>query len=648
MRRVLLVLSVLTACGSGPADTAPVAADDAALGPRGDCNPVDGEHCMLPFPSSFFLEEAETPSGLRVAFGPESLPINLDDVRLNPVRWNEKDGFPILGSAMAMLPGATADGAASAWDPGLSVDDASPTLIINAETGERVPHFVERDPVATDPERAVMLLKPIAPMDHDARYVVAIRGLKDGTGAVVPPPEGFRVLRDGLATTDPDLERQRAHYQDDILPVLTAEGWDVDALQLAWDFETVSAEGSLGPVLHMRDEALELVGDDGPAYVIDDVSTADCAAGARIGRSIVGHMQVPQYLEQDAPGPPSVLHMGDDGLPEPVGEVDVPFLVRVPCSLIDDPRPGLPLAFGHGLFGQYEHVANGPVDRLAAENGWVSFGISWKGMAEEDVMAVSLVMAQDQSDFAMLTDRLQQGQIEWVLMSHLMLSGLASDPALMVDDVSLIDPSEVLFYGLSQGAVLGGAQVAMNPYIHRAAFSVPGMPFSMLLTRAANFMPFFLILNAEFDDSADISAILALTQMLWDPGESGGWAHYITEQPIDATVPSDKSVLMQDAIGDRSVSTLGAQVMARSTGAKLVAPAVRPVFGVEEAEAPFVGSALLEMDFGYEEPDPSTLVVGEIGPHNEPFSSTKGRQQIAQFLLNGEVIQPCDGACDPD
>ena len=94
---LFLALSLLVACPGDVSDLDPA---------RGDCNPVDGSHCLLPFPSSFFLvEDPVRPTGLRVDFGEESLPESIDLVPTEPTRWNTLDGFPILGALYALFPG---------------------------------------------------------------------------------------------------------------------------------------------------------------------------------------------------------------------------------------------------------------------------------------------------------------------------------------------------------------------------------------------------------------------------------------------------------------------------------------------------------------------------------------------------------------
>jgi hypothetical protein len=45
------------------------------------------------------------------------------------------------------------------------------------------------------------------------------------------------------------------------------------------------------------------------------------------------------------------------------------------------------------------------------------------------------------------------------------------------------------------------------------------------------------------------------------------------------------------------VTTLGCAIMARAYGASTVHPQTRPLFGIQEREAPFNGSALVEWNY---------------------------------------------------
>ena len=176
---------------------------------RGACNPVDPAHCMLPFPSSFFLTEDDTTgSGFRVDLDGETLPVDIDGVALDPAPWNQKDGFPITAASYAYLPGATMDGLPTHQDIPASLAADAPTLLLDAETGEAVPHWMELDHTARDAANQMLLLRPAVPLEHGRRYVVALRGVTDGAGGAIDAPDGFAALRDGDdLSADPDLAR---------------------------------------------------------------------------------------------------------------------------------------------------------------------------------------------------------------------------------------------------------------------------------------------------------------------------------------------------------------------------------------------------------------------------------------------------------
>ena len=65
----------------------------------------------------------------------------------------------------------------------------------------------------------------------------------------------------------PRSARRRALYAD-IFAQLEKAGVTKDDLQIAWDYTTASRENNTARFLHMRDDALALVGDEGPEYAI--------------------------------------------------------------------------------------------------------------------------------------------------------------------------------------------------------------------------------------------------------------------------------------------------------------------------------------------------------------------------------------------
>lgn len=641
MRTALLPLLLLAACDPVAQDTAPPSDPSA----RGDCNPLVPTHCLLPFPSSFFLEEDPTTgTGYRVAFGPGSLPLSDEDVRTDPTYWHEKDGFPTLGSLYVDFPGVSLDGVVSHEDLAAHLDADVKTVILDAETGARVPHFLEVDGWGEDTDRHVLMLRPVQPLEHARRYVAGIRGLVDGAGAPVEVPEAFVALRDGAESADRDVERQRDHYDAVVFPALEAAGFARGELQMAFDFVTVSAENSLSKALFIRDDALARTPAGGPPYTIGSVTDADCGS-TNIGRTIKGTFTAPLYLTSWDPG--SVFTRGDDGMPYFNGTAEIPFTIRVPCTLLQDPRPGLLMQYGHGLLGDQSEIYAGYLGEMANRYGWVQFGVDWTGMKGDDVPALLESLGNGLSDFATIPERSQQGFVEQLLAGRMMLGDMANDENLVVDGVSLVDTSALYYYGNSQGSILGGAYVALSPDIRRGVFGVGGTPYSLLLTRSHHFDLYFILLDSVYSDPMDISMLIALMQMLWDPGETAGWAWYMNQRDLGDGTPS-KQVLMQVGIGDAQVPTLGAHVAARAWGASLVDPPVRDVWGLETRTAPFEGSALVEFDYGAEEPVECVPPDDETDTHELPRREEVGQEQIRAFLEEGVVTHTCDGACDPD
>ncbi len=644
MPRISIIgLSALFLMSCGKTD------DSAAPGPyeRPDCDPLDPSVCLLPFPSSFFQASAETSTGHQIDFGPTTLPENRDDVPWNPAHWNEKDGFSISASMITWFDDLSLDGIISHTDIDRYLDADARTVLIDAQTGERIPHFGELDATVEDKRERVLMLRPMQILDYNRRYVVGIRGLKRNDGTDVEISPAFADLRDGKQSLAVAPERQ-AHFDADVFPILEDAGFARDELQIAWDFHTVSRENSLGRMEWLRDDMYARIGDAGPAYAIDEITDGDCNE-TNIARTIHGTMTVPLYTEEDAPG--TILTRDANGWPFYNGDTNPDFTLQIPCSVANNPGPAPVIQLGHGFFGNKGEAKSGFLRELADREGWLILATDMTGMSDDDMGQVTLMFSEDPSRFAEIPERTMQGFVEALAANRMVRGALADDPAMTFDDetgtgISVVDPTTTYFYGISMGGILGGAYVAMSPDIERAVFSVSGTPFSMLTALSVNFIPFFLLLQQKYTDGREISTLQAAVQMLWDPGESAGWVHDMNRD-VPPGMPT-KQVLIQTAIHDSQVTTLGGQLQARSYGASLVAPAARPVFGLDEREAPFEGSALVEWrytDVGHEPLE--SVPAGISGnTHNCPRNEPLGMDQVAIFLKTGRVEQTCDGPCE--
>jgi hypothetical protein len=639
----LLALLLGVACRSpGADDVDPV---DAPT----DCDPLDPALCALPYPSSFFLSDADTPTGHRVRFEDATLPINRDGVRIDPRYWNEKDGFSVSASMLTWFEDVSLDGVIGHQALEAYADAGAKTVLIDTVTGERVPHFVELDASIEDESERLLVLRPVVILEYGRRYVVGIRGLNQTTGDPVAVSPAFRALRDDRPFSDLD-SRRRKHFDTEVFPVLAAEGFARSELQLAWDFTTASRQNSLGRMEWIRDDLYERIGSGGPPYAVTTDTLNSCLDNGPIAVTIEGTFTVGLYTEEDAPG--TLLTRDADGMPFYNGDTEVDFTLQIPCSLVASPRPAPVLQFGHGFFGTRSEAEDRYLQELANDAGWVILAVDWTGMSTEDLGGVTLMFAGDPSDFAFVPERTMQGFAEALAATRLVMGDFAADAVVTFDDpitglpVSVIDPDTRYFMGISMGSIIGGAFLGMSPDFERAVLGVGGTPFSILTNRSSNFVPFFLLLDQKYNDGRDITLLVQLVQMLWDVGETAGWAHEVNRD-TPAGLPA-KSVLMQIGIGDSQVSTLGGQLMARSFGASLVAPAYRPVFGLDERTAPFAGSALVEWHYTDvpEEPVESVAPSDETNTHGCPRHEAMGQAQIEAFFRTGVVEQFCDGVCE--
>src|SRR5688572_6915303 len=181
----------------------------------GDCDPLVPTHCGYPFPSNVYLVPDDTRvTGRRVQFGASTLPKNALGVQAGPDEFSRSDGFSAGAALMTHLPNATTLGLPTPLSISSSLDPSSPTVVINAETGERVPHFAELDMSTTSADQRAFMIRPVVRLDDATRYIVAIRNVVDAAGNRLPPSEAFRALRDGIGHADVSIERRRPLYAD--------------------------------------------------------------------------------------------------------------------------------------------------------------------------------------------------------------------------------------------------------------------------------------------------------------------------------------------------------------------------------------------------------------------------------------------------
>ncbi|RLB64161.1 MAG: hypothetical protein DRI90_05250 [Deltaproteobacteria bacterium] len=644
--RLVLPLVALLALGCGSDDDQPVPLDI----PDG-CNPLASEHdCLLPYPSDFFLvDDGSMPTGRRVVLPPATLISTKDGDLVDLLALHPSDGFSPGNQILALFPQGVDDSdlVGAADDLTASLGPDSPTVLLDAESGELILHLAEIDPRAkTDGRRALLIRPQVRLLDHH-RYVVAIRGLCGKDGALLSPPEAFRRIRDGDDTSHPAVAPLAGRYDADVFAPLAEAGVARGELQLAWDFTTRSLENITGDMLSVRAQTIAYFASHTPAVTILSVEEQP---EEHTHRRIEATVTAPLFLSDTDLG--AMLHRDDGGQVSQNGTVEVPFTVLIPESIAALPPDGPParlMQFGHGFFGGRDEV-NGIIDQLADERGFVVVAADWWGMTHEDSIAITDDLMGDTGQAMRFTDRLHQGMANYIAVSYAAAGPLSSFPELQLGPTPLYDASQIYFYGISQGGILGGTYLALSPLIERGVLGVGGADLSFIMFRAGPFIGFLAFIAIQVPNELDQQKLVMLLQASFDRVDPLSYAPQVITEPL-GDGPAERRLLMQIGIGDAGVPNLASHLHARALGVSHLQPAPRAITGLAEADAPLDGSAIVEFDFGID-PLPGIEAIpptSDTEAHNGVRQLEVAKEQLDLFLRPGGTIDhTCDGVCDPD
>jgi hypothetical protein len=639
--------------------------------------------CMLPFPDDYYTKaDPSSPTGRRIDFRELAMPTNVSGTPIEAAPYNVGDGFSPGSVITLKIPGieTSADVAATGAAPingiGRYRATNAPVVVIDASTGVRQPIWVEIDSTVKA-DKANVEIHPAVNFTPGHRYIVALRSLKNAKKQRLQAPEGFRVFRDNLPSSEERVNERRPHFEE-IFTKLAAAGIERSTLYLAWDFTVASDQNNTGRELAMRNAAFSALGDnnlaDGkvqgssPSFAV--TGTENEPNPGEIARRVKGEVVVPCFLFPNC-GPGGTMVLGPEGAPLQNGVWSANFDCIIPVVATtgagETARPSL---YGHGLFGQASEVASGPQRALSQSHDIVQCATEEIGMGLTDV-SDAVAATQNLSVFNRITDRLQQGLLDELYLGRAMISpgGFTTDAAFHQDGTpatpSVLNISHLYYNGNSQGGIMGGALTAVAPDFTRASLGVPAMNYSVLLPRSVDFDQFAELLYPAYPDEESRPLIFDIIQLLWDRGEPDGYATHMTSNPLPDT-PAHQ-VLMDVAFGDHQVTDYQADVEARTIGARAHKPVLfegrwptgQPLWSVKAIPAyPYKGSAIYYWDGGPiretspgsgqfvgTEPPPFENLPNRSGqdPHGLP-RSTPAEQQLVSDFLGGSI--PSSDRCN--
>jgi hypothetical protein len=656
----------------------PAAAQAKDARPSKACDFTDPSVCLYPWPNDHYTKpDASTPTGRRLALSRSSMPRNKSGIPIDPADMNRADGFSPGSMLITKVPGLDTPAAASRSrlpslrDVSKSLAKRSPVVVINARTGKRHPVWAEIDSNPQADRDKVLIIRPARNFDEGERYIVALRNLKNANGGTLEAGKNFRLYRDSKRTKKRLVENRRSHVAE-LFRKLKKAGVKRRSLYLAWDFTVASRQSLTKRALRIRDQAFRSLGDTNlkdlkvsgrsPAITVDSVQELSPAEDSLIARSISGTITVPCFLTNGcAPG--GRFTFDRKGLPQRHGSYSFAYFCEIPRVALDPAAPAKarPSLYGHGLLGSASEFDAGNVKSMANEHNFVFCATDWAGFAEQDLGHIVTVMS-DFSKFNTVADRMQQGFLNQMFLGRAMIhpQGLASNAAFRKNGQSVIDTRRLFFDGNSQGGIMGGALTALAPDFERAVLGVPGMNYSTLLQRSVDFDDFAPIIYGGYPNELERQLWLSQIQLLWDRGESNGYAQHITGRPLPNT--PKHNVLMHVAFGDHQVADFTPVIMARTFGAPIRKPALdpgrsalsNPWYGLKTLKLPSTGSGLVWWDTGPARtvgtdtegtPAPPTANVppreGD-DPHGAPRGEVSARVQKSEFLkVGGRIVEVC-------
>jgi hypothetical protein len=604
--------------------------------------------CFYPFPSDAYIDDAGFVSVPSVA-----LPENNQRIPFDTTALSQKRGFGAASPVSIRLPGAVLPADLVPFDMAPSMAEDGRTILLDAATGERIPHWVERDVRAAE---ETWTLRPAVPLPRGSEVVVGLRGFADASGAEWPAPEPFVALRDQEASTWLGIHARRAHFESTVFPTLEAAGWSRDALQLAWSFPVRSKEDATGTLLGVRDAVFAALPEDGPIVTVEQLLECDGflpeGCSPEIAVILDGIVEVPSVVEPPDSLGVRTLRRDDDGGFVVDGVERWPFRLQLPRSAFEGDAPVPVMQYGHGFLGGADQANGGWLRQAADRLGFAILATDMQGMNTIAGVTWLAVLTQDGGRFPELADLGLQGVTNQLVQQRMVSTSLTllDEPALRRDDGRLAwDPDTVWYYGNSQGGSVGSIVMGTSLDVQRGVLGVPGSGYPLLLHRSVVFDAFNDVLLGVYPQEDAISRFLVVLGTGWDDFDPLTFAPHIHGDPLPGT--PDHEALLHVAKEDRQVLNEASFILGRAVGATLMTPTVRPVFGLGETPYPASpGAAVVEIDFGL--PDDDTPLDPPNGDPTLPnFGDTHGwlrqwppgQDQLVTFLRTGEVVDICGG-----
>ena len=609
------------------------------------CDNTNPDHCLLPFPSSVFLDsDSGTTTGYRLDIDGQAIPDSASAPSEDFHMLDYKDGHSPstqVFTTFSILPDIS--GLASQDSIHLSSQPDHNSLLLNMDTGQITEHWVEISSRTQEDEPTLVHVRSLRGLDHNTQYAVAFRGLVDENGDPIEPFPGFKALRDGIVTDNQQIESLRPSYET-MFTSLSGIGYERQNLISAWWFHTASTQSITGDIISMRNDATQRLGDDGIGCNVTSV-IENYAEDNTTLRRISGTITTPHYLESTYP--PTPMTRSEDGTPKFNFLTEVVFTVTIPMSAAESSQPAPLVVLGHGFLGNGEGMVSG-FRGWANDSGVATIGTDFKGWSSDgDFDAVTFGL-MNVNYLQHQSERLQQSVINHLAMITT-IKGVCSDiPEFYHNGVNLVDTTDVDYMGVSLGGIRGPSMLSLIPEIDHGVLWVAGSSFGFIAERSTQYTQFEELFSSPlaYESTMDRSILIALMQSMWDTTEPETYLPFI-DGGLDGEL-HPYEVLYLVSINDAQVTTLSADRASRTSGIPVLANSTYYPHGLEIVDAPTSGSAIVYFDGNFPAV-PSGNIQGPIAYHSLAHNQVLGFEPAVDlatdFLRSGTIADTCSGNC---
>ena len=334
--------------------------------------------------------------------------------------------------------------------------------------------------------------------------------------------------------------------------------------------------------------------------------------------------------------------------PTPSGQQFVPVQTWIPKNA-DGPVPII--VYAHGLNSEAATARYLAADAARLGFGIVATDAVYHGQhpsRDDDAGIPALQFLGLDLTLLQLDPMVLRGSFNQTTAERLqLLQLLRTQPDVDGDGSDDIDSTQIAYYGLSLGGMLGPSLTALDDGIGAAVFAVAGGRLLDFATQTGQVDAFRPVIDDLAGGPDRLERLLPVAQTLVDAADPATYGAHVLRDRRDGS-DQHPEVLMPVAVFDDTVPPSTGKALARAMGLTHVKPIYEEVATLEVVDAPFRGPDEEVADtaafFQYDRVTLNGNVVRV--DHNNLHSSDEGRLQIMGFLGrwqetgNAEVIDP--------